>query len=122
ISNLVPPADNVEFARNIMCHFLSSFFLSLTRVSLLVWTLSLKKFSSIQENTIAILANLYGELSLCCPALFRIFTNELIDTLNDTIKYDVEFIEEEIHQPKRLHHFLVPEQIGSSFSNNVTIE
>lgn len=40
----------------------------------------------------------------------------------DTIKYDVEFIEEEIHQPKRLHRFVLPEQVGSSFSNNVTIE
>ncbi len=51
-------------------------------VSLLVWTLSSKKFTSIQENTIAVLANLYGELSLRWPALFRIFINELIDTLN----------------------------------------
>jgi hypothetical protein len=51
-------------------------------VSLLVWTLSSKKFTSIQENTIGVLANLYGELSLRWPALFRIFTNELIDTLN----------------------------------------
>ena len=51
-------------------------------VSLLVWTLSSKKFVSIQENTIAVLANLYGELSLRWPALFRIFTNEILDTLN----------------------------------------
>jgi hypothetical protein len=51
-------------------------------VSLLVWTLSSKKFTSIQENTIAVLSNLYGELSLRWPALFRIFINELIDTLN----------------------------------------
>jgi hypothetical protein len=77
-------------------------------VSLLVWTLSSKKFTSIQENTIAVLANLYGELSLRWPAVFRIFITELIDTLNgllfiilnslkiikkifkiDTIKYDV---------------------------------
>ncbi|CAF2680148.1 unnamed protein product [Rotaria sp. Silwood2] len=77
-----------------------------TNILLLVWTLSSKKFTSIQENTIAVLANLYGELSLRWPALFRISTNELIDTLNglflilsdnntiDTIKYDVEFIEE----------------------------
>lgn len=34
----------------------------------------------------------------------------------------MEFIEEEIHQPKRLHRFLIPEQIASSFSNSVTIE
>ncbi|CAF3813461.1 unnamed protein product [Adineta steineri] len=164
-TNLVSPTDNVEFGRNTMCHFLSSFFRSLTRVtdvqqekffnsinqivintpsvfvtdsdkqhtlddirttnsylSLLIWTLSSKKFTSIQENTIGVLANLYGELSLRWPALFRIFTNELIDTLNDTIKYDVEFIEEEIHQPKRLYRFIVPEQVSSSFSNNVTIE
>jgi len=40
----------------------------------------------------------------------------------DTIKYDVEFIEEEIHQPRRLQRFLVPEQVASSFSSNVTIE
>ncbi|CAF1161213.1 unnamed protein product, partial [Adineta ricciae] len=169
--NLVPPADNVEFGRNTMCHFLSSFFRSLTRVtdvqqekffnsinqivintpsvfvtdadkqhtpdairttnsyyfdvyivSLLVWTLSSKKFNSIQENTIGVLANLYGELSLRWPALFRIFINELIDTLIDTIKYDVEFIEEGIHQPKRLYRFLVPEQVATSLSNNVTIE
>lgn len=110
-------------------------------VSLLVWTLSSKKFTSIQENTIGVLANLYGELSLRWPALFRLFTNELIDTLNgwscrtssqreecrgkirlDTIKYDVEFIEEEIHQPKRLSRFVLPEQAGSSFAANVTIE
>jgi hypothetical protein len=38
------------------------------------------------------------------------------------MKYDIEFIEEGIHQPKRLHRFIVPEQVGSSFSNNVTIE
>ena len=109
-------------------------------VSLLVWTLSSKKFTSIQENTIAVLSNLYGELSLRWPALFRLFTHELIETLTgeclrppppphpvcragiDTIKYDVEFIEEEIHQPKRLHRFVVPEQVASAFSSNVTIE
>jgi magnesium-transporting ATPase (P-type) len=31
ITDPVPPADNVEFGRNTMCHFLSSFFRSLTR-------------------------------------------------------------------------------------------
>ena len=31
MSNHVPTADNVEFGRNTMCHFLSSFFRSLTR-------------------------------------------------------------------------------------------
>lgn len=51
-------------------------------VSLLVWTISSKKFTSIQENTIAVLANLYGELSLRWPIVFRIFLNELIETLN----------------------------------------
>ncbi|CAF4428031.1 unnamed protein product, partial [Adineta steineri] len=30
-TNLVSPTDNVEFGRNTMCHFLSSFFRSLTR-------------------------------------------------------------------------------------------
>jgi hypothetical protein len=40
----------------------------------------------------------------------------------DTIKYDVEFIEEDIQQPKRLDRFLVPEQVTTSFASNVTIE
>lgn len=62
--------------------FLSEIDFDIYIVSLLVWTLSSKKFTSIQENTIAVLGNLYGELSLRWPALFRIFTNELIETLN----------------------------------------
>ncbi|CAF4730018.1 unnamed protein product [Rotaria sp. Silwood1] len=78
--------------------------------------ISSKKFISIQENTIAVFTNLYSELSLHWSALlFRIFTNKLIDTLNDTIKCDVEFTEDEIYQAKRLHRFLVRKQIGSSF-------
>ena len=67
----------------IQCIFLWSYIdFDVYIVSLLIWTLSSKKFTSIQENTIAVLANLYGELSLRWPALFRIFTIELIDILN----------------------------------------
>ena len=40
----------------------------------------------------------------------------------DNIKYDVEFIKEDIHQPKRRHRFVVPELVAASFSPNVTIE
>ncbi|CAF3491063.1 unnamed protein product [Rotaria socialis] len=119
-SVFVTDADKQQTLEDI--RITNSYYFDVYIVSLLVWTLSSKKFTSIQENTIAVLANLYGELSLRWPVLFRIFTNELIDTLNDTIKYDIEFIEEEIHQPKQLHRFLVPEQVASSFSTNVTIE
>ena len=58
---------------------------------------------------------------VCYSHFFEQFSNGNTFDL-DTIKYDVEFIEEEIHQPKRLHRFLLPEQIDSSFSKNVTIE
>jgi len=33
VESSVPSTDNVEFGRNTMCHFLSSFFRSLTRVT-----------------------------------------------------------------------------------------
>jgi len=45
ISNPVPPGDNVEFGRNTMCHFLSSFFRSLTRGLILLIELICSMFS-----------------------------------------------------------------------------